>query len=273
MAEEINLRIKNWERFNPRNDIKKPSWFRFEHDFFSHPAFYDFSFEERSFWVYLLCERSKLGGDRKHAPIITVKLDFLHRVHGFDKKCIHRAIEKLIKERIVEMVTVRGRYADVGDLYATNERTRRTERDERDETLRTNETNLPRLPSQSRPKEKSLGAKIFESYSEAFRNRYGVDPVRNQKVNKNCSDIGSRLGEDGIAVAKFFISHNDSFYLRTQHPIGIFLRDAESLHTQWQRGRAVTGADVRNFEKHQSIISAGEEAAKLFQEHDDEQFR
>jgi hypothetical protein len=95
----------------------------------------------------------------------------------------------------------------------------------------------------------SFGSKLFKVYSEAFLNRYGVTPTRNAKVNKNCQQIYDRLGEDAFEVAKFFLTHNDSFYLRAQHPIGSLLRDAESLHTQWKRGQAVTSAHVKQFEK------------------------
>lgn len=116
-----------------------------------------------------------------------------------------------------------------------------------------------------RPAVQTLGSKIFESYADAFQNRYGVEPTRNSKVNRHCQDIGTRLGEDAIEVAKFFLAHNEGFYLRAQHPVGSFLKDAESLHTQWKRGRSITSADVRSFEKTQNNQSVAERVAQSFE--------
>lgn len=58
------LTIINWELYNPRGDLKYPSWFRLNHDFFENPNFWDFSNDERLVWICLLCMVSKanLGG-------------------------------------------------------------------------------------------------------------------------------------------------------------------------------------------------------------------
>jgi hypothetical protein len=96
---------------------------------------------------------------------------------------------------------------------------------------------------------RSLGSEIWDSYRGAYVNRYGVEPVRNQTTNTQCANLGKRLGESAIEVVRFYLTHNDGYYLRNQHPIGLCLSQAESLHTQWQRGVAVTGTQVRNAEK------------------------
>ena len=107
-----------------------------------------------------------------------------------------------------------------------------------------------------------LGSRIFKSYREAYFERYKVEPKRNAKVNKQCKDLGARLGEDALEVAKFFLKHNDGFYIRTQHPVGSLLRDAEGLYTQWQRGQSVTGHQVRAFEKQSGNMELLEKVRK-----------
>jgi hypothetical protein len=95
----------------------------------------------------------------------------------------------------------------------------------------------------------TLGSLIFDSYKRAYSKRYGTDPVRNKTVNSQCKALGDRLGVDAIPVVEFYVLHNDGYFLRDQHPVGLCLAKAESLHTQWKRGSAVTSSDVKNFEK------------------------
>jgi hypothetical protein len=99
------------------------------------------------------------------------------------------------------------------------------------------------------PARPSGGAQIWEAYREAYRGRYGVEPIRNATTNSQCTALHKRLGEAASEVVRFYLTHNDGYYLRNQHPIGLCLSQAESLHTQWQRGVAVTGTQVRNAEK------------------------
>lgn len=112
------------------------------------------------------------------------------------------------------------------------------------------------------PVEKSLGSKIWDSYSQAFQNRYQVIPVRNAKTNSQCSQLASRLGEDAHAVIAFYLTHNDQWYLKRQHDLGSLLQAAESIHSQWQRGQAVTSAQVRTFEKQSGNMDLLEKVRK-----------
>lgn len=100
---------------------------------------------------------------------------------------------------------------------------------------------------------KLLNFKIWEAYRSAYFKRYNVDPVRNASTNAKISQLGKRLGEESVSVVLFYLGHNDSFYLKNQHSIGLCLRDCEGLRTQMIRGKAVTSNDVRNFEKQQNV--------------------
>ena len=113
------------------------------------------------------------------------------------------------------------------------------------------------------PSRPGVGSTIWEAYREAYRGRYGVEPIRNATTNSQCAALGRRLGEAAIEVVRFYLSHNDGFYLRNQHPIGLCLSQAESLHTQWQRGVAVTATQVREFEKTQTTQNAVEGALEI----------
>jgi hypothetical protein len=101
--------------------------------------------------------------------------------------------------------------------------------------------------------EKNLNRTIWQSYFDAYTLRYGVEPVRNGRINAQVSQLGKRLGADAVEVVKFYLTHNDGFYLKNSHAIGLCLKDAESLHSQWKRGVTITASKVKQFEKQNSI--------------------
>lgn len=115
-------------------------------------------------------------------------------------------------------------------------------------------------------KNTELNKQIWDAYSSAYFIRYKVLPVRNASVNGKISQIAKRLGVDAIKVVNFFLNHNDSFYLKSLHAIGLCLRDAESLHTQMTRGKAVTGTMVKSFEKQVQAREYDEQISKMFTE-------
>lgn len=96
-----------------------------------------------------------------------------------------------------------------------------------------------------------LNSECWIAYREAYAKRWGHDPVRNAAVNSQISQITKRLGRDAPDVITFFVNHNDSFYVKKAHQIGLCLKDAESLRTQWARGQQITGAAIKNYESTQ----------------------
>lgn len=120
---EFTVTIKNWEKYNPRKDVKHTSWFRCDNRILEDPDFYSFTHSEIVAWIYLLSMASQ-----KNSATITVNTARSHRVCGLDSTVVNSAIQKLVKLQIVTTRTLRGRYADV------------TLRNERDETNVTNDT-------------------------------------------------------------------------------------------------------------------------------------
>lgn len=105
------------------------------------------------------------------------------------------------------------------------------------------------LPKTRKKSSDPLNLEIWSAYELCYENRYGVKPTRNASVNGKISQIAKRLGAEAIEVVKFYVLHNDAFYIRKAHAIGLCLSDAESLHTQWKTGKQITGSKVRQFEK------------------------
>jgi hypothetical protein len=238
----IQIEILNWDKFNPRKDVKSTSWFRKENNIFENPDFFEFDHSELCFWDYLLSIASK-----KQSPTISVNLAHASKIGRFQKSTIQSGLEKL---QSLQCVRVDSGYEHVDvthtsrTRHATNERTD-THVDVTDVTIP-----APEVAIRVRePDEKSLGSKIWETYSEAYEARWKFKPIRNAKSNSLCSQLAKRLGADAIEVTKFYLNHNDGWYIKNQHDLGSFVSKCEGLHTQWQRGQAITGQQVRTFEK------------------------
>jgi len=98
-----------------------------------------------------------------------------------------------------------------------------------------------------------VGADVWQSYRSAYFSRYRVEPVRDAKVNTHCKQLVKILGGDGaVGVVKFFLTHNNSFYITKTHDLGLCVSDARGLHTQWLAGYRVTSSEARDADKGQA---------------------
>ncbi|CAJ8173603.1 Replication protein 15 [Burkholderia pseudomallei] len=88
-------------------------------------------------------------------------------------------------------------------------------------------------------------APTWAAYSDAFFRRYGVNPIRNAPVNSQMLHFVERIGQlEAPAVARFYVEHNNGYYVRRSHAIGDLLHDAESLRTQWATRRPMTATEA-----------------------------
>lgn len=94
---------------------------------------------------------------------------------------------------------------------------------------------------------------VFRSYSEAYRRRYGIDPVRNAKVSAQLCQLVDRLGiDEAPQVAAFYVGHNQALYVRSRHSVDLLVRDAEGLRTEWATGNRVTDTAARQADRTQA---------------------
>lgn len=103
-------------------------------------------------------------------------------------------------------------------------------------------------------------AAAWESYALAYRNRYGVSPVRNATTNGQMMQFIGRVGREAApGISEYYVQHNDSFYVRKMHTVGLMLADAEKLHTEWATKTQMTGTKARQTEQTQENISIADE--------------
>lgn len=97
----------------------------------------------------------------------------------------------------------------------------------------------------------------WEAYAKAYHKRYGSKPVRNATINGQLAGFVKRLGkEEGPSVAAFYVTHNDQFYVRSLHPVGLLLRDAEKLRTEWITGLRMTQTKAAQTDRRDATASA-----------------
>ena len=112
----ITVTITNWEKYNPRKDQKKPSWFRMSNDLLDHPDFVDFSPIEFHAMLYILSQASKRNCSN-------IELVFAHAMlRNVAKDVLISTLNKLEQIQFVQL-TQNIRAIDFTDEHATNERT------------------------------------------------------------------------------------------------------------------------------------------------------
>ena len=82
----------------------------------------------------------------------------------------------------------------------------------------------------------------WTAYAAAYRERYGVDPVRNSTVNGQFAHLVRRLGDEAPDVARYYLDLEDGLYRREGHSVGMLLKHCEHLRTLWVRARKVSPA-------------------------------
>jgi hypothetical protein len=117
------------------------------------------------------------------------------------------------------------------------------------------------------PGPKDQNAKTFKAwanYAMAYRRRYGVFPIWNQKTAGQMGQLVDRVGKDlAPRVAAYYLGMNNQFYVTKSHPVGLLLSECESIATQMQTGSQMTQTRARQMDSTQSNLSNVDEAKRL----------
>lgn len=97
----MEIEIKNWDKYNPRKDIKNPSWFALSNRMIEDSDIYELNDKEFKAWVYCLSQAS-IQNKRGFAEI-----DFRHasRVCGVNRDSLNAMLEKMAKTESVHIRT------------------------------------------------------------------------------------------------------------------------------------------------------------------------
>ena len=108
-------------------------------------------------------------------------------------------------------------------------------------------------PMTAKPKRNTpnpANAETWEAYRAAYLQAYGVEPLRNAKVNGQIANFVKLVGEDKAPhIAAFYVSHPNQWYRTKGHDFGTLLANAQALATDWQRNTRTTSVQTRQQEK------------------------
>lgn len=123
------------------------------------------------------------------------------------------------------------------------------------------------MPNQQQLTPERITAVAWDRFNAAYKERYGVEPIRNKLNNTHMKNLVARLGKEAPAVACFYVrSVNDQYIVRNTHALGLLLKGAESYHTQWATNRAMTQGIARQMDSTQTNASVADEAIRLLRE-------
>lgn len=148
----------------------------------------------------------------------------------------------------------RNRSTDAAPLRTYSET--ETESDANPESDAKAQSKSPARKVAARPvprREEAPTSSTWASYSTAYRERWGVEPTRNARVNGQLAHFVSRVpAEEAPEIAAFYVRHNRGLYVAAKHAVDLMLRDAEGLRTEWLSGRAVTDTEARQADRTQA---------------------
>ena len=105
-------------------------------------------------------------------------------------------------------------------------------------------TTPPREPKAKVAKPRVSTAPVWTAYRAAYRERYGIDPVRNGTINGQLAHLARRLGDETPDVARYYLDLEDPLYRREGHSVGMLLKHCEHLRTLWARSRSRSPASA-----------------------------
>jgi len=93
------LKVKNWENYNKRKDLKSMKWFALDVDIFQEPKFCEFTFMQKSIFIFVLCYVGKFGRDGE----TILRLRDMAKKAEINEKDIEETIKLLECEGVIEI--------------------------------------------------------------------------------------------------------------------------------------------------------------------------
>lgn len=136
------------------------------------------------------------------------------------------------------------------------------------ENIGTGVADAPTVPSEQVKKSKQANpdnVACWEAYARAYRDRYGVLPAANPKTRGQVATLVRYVGKEvAPSLAEYFVSHNDSWFVKSRHGFGCLLLNYQQVLTDMLRGEQMTQTKARQTESTQSNYEAAKSAlAKL----------
>lgn len=132
----IEITILKWREYNPRSDVKKPSWFRFDNRTIENSDYCSWSGDHFKVLIYLFSQASQRNSDT-----LRISPEHAKRVCMIKEKDLHEVIQKLLFLKVIivhDTRTLRERDVHDTSAYATLQDITLQDRTRQDITLHPN---------------------------------------------------------------------------------------------------------------------------------------
>lgn len=121
----MHIKIRNWERFNPKRAQKTYTWLRLDNDFMLQPEMMELDIEQRYVWICMLCWASK-----KNNGSFKTTMRHIENITTVSEEKILKAFEIMKEWQMIEIITT----VDGSEPKKKKQKTTPTRRDETNET-------------------------------------------------------------------------------------------------------------------------------------------
>lgn len=98
---KLEIKITNWDKYNPRKDRANFTWFRMSNDFFAHRDCFGLKNNEKLLYILLLCEAS-----RENSKTIEIRSDFIEQMLSVSELENKEMLEQLEISDLIECVEI-----------------------------------------------------------------------------------------------------------------------------------------------------------------------
>lgn len=101
-----------------------------------------------------------------------------------------------------------------------------------------------------------IGRNLVAAYFDAYRNRYGSDPVLKAQDGKALKNFGERVGEaKAKEMLEAYLRMNHAWFITKAHDLTTFLQNLNQVSNFISTGSVVTAADARNAENADALTN------------------
>ena len=191
--------------------------------------------------------------------IVCATINSLAHVSNVSPRTCRVAINRLSSEDIHEAIRIKE--CDDGWIILNGDNNRKSiSKDDRREYQKLKMREYRKEKKEVAEKSaKPKTAAVWGAYALAYALRYGVDPVRNARVNAQLSQFIDRVGaEEAPGIASYYVASGNFFYAAKGHPVGLLLMDCEKLRTEYVTGNQISITQARHLDKRLSTRNAFE---------------
>jgi hypothetical protein len=234
MSSQLKIEIQNWDKFNPRNDLKHPSWFRLNNNLFEDPDFFDFSPSEILCWIYILGLASK-----KQSGNVSINIAHAERIGRLDFAVLVAAVKKLENIQCIKIVelpdvtpTLRARDEDVTHT-SHYKQTNNTNKQEI-QVAEKSKPKKPKDPPEALRARADLKATWLMLYQETFNHPY--EGANSKFFNSVIKKIHDTYGSEKSAqLMETYVKWNNPKVSSAGHPLHWLLNSVHALMAQLHR--------------------------------------